>query len=44
MKSEFEQKNKSEVEISKKKESDRKNKVVALSNEKRVEPLEGKEK
>ena len=36
--------NKSEAEISKKKESERKNIVVALSNEKRVEPQEGKEK
>ena len=44
MKREFEQKNKSEAKISKKKESERKNKVVTLSNEKRVEPQEGKEK
>ena len=44
LKSEFEQKNKSETEISKKKESERKNKVVVLSNKKRVEPQEGKEK
>ena len=44
LKSEFEQKNKSEAEISKKKVSERKNRVVALSNEKRDEPQEGKEK
>ena len=44
LKSEFEQKNKSEAEILKKKESERKNRVVALSNEKRDEPQEGKEK
>ena len=44
LKSEFEQKNKSEAEISKKKESERKNRVVALSNEKSDEPQEGKEK
>ena len=37
-------KNKSEAEISKKKETERKNKVVALSNEKRVKPQKGKEK